>query len=235
MGGTDSQDRICAPHNDFKGSVTTGTQCKCDGLSVDNKFPSDAAWFFNFKTNSSKEGAFGPPIGVTKPCVAGKDKSGQEYKEEDCPKAKAFDSQPGLFTGKTMPTRVEITAKGCDGWCVSKVCLGSKKWGKRFEWSGMQWMNPCGKEGESAKEEPCPGLPWDYLPLRIKGSTCEGKPANGTACLMNAEGTACKEGQGGTCTFKNGGECPGVGVQKPKHGEEELSQEETDALVRRLL
>jgi len=149
------KDRVCGKVDDFKGSVTTGTDCKVNNVNVGNP-QSNSTWFFKFADKDAID-VFGAPVGVEKPCDS-----------QDCKKSKAFTEQPGLMTAGGIPTKAIITSKGKDGWCIKSVCLASKKWGKKYTWTGTQWMNPGGGG-------PAAGKAWDFLPLRIEaGSECPG-------------------------------------------------------------
>lgn len=160
LGGCDGiEDTICGPPNDYIGSVSTGKAgasedypmgCTCDDLPVETKFRSIASWFFEFLDQNSSR-VFMQPLVSEEPCV-----------EDTCNITVPF-SEPGGYSLGNKPTSVRITAEGCDGWCMSRVCLASAKLGKRYIWSGMQWMNPCGEGSDS--EEPCSGLPWPEVPL----------------------------------------------------------------------
>merc|ERR1712100_862345 len=119
VGGCDGKDKdtICGKVDDFAGSVTTGRNCKVNNVNVGTRFKSNSTWFFKFSDDKNVD-VFGAPVGVAKPCP-----------NKNC-KVKAFEEQPKLMTADTMPTKAIVTAKGKDGWCISSVCLGSKKWGK---------------------------------------------------------------------------------------------------------
>jgi len=161
VGGCDGKvDTRCATVDDFKGSVTTGTDCTCNSVVVDEtEYKSSTSWFFNVQDKDGQEGVFATPLQVNAPF------EGMSNDTKD----KAFTDQPGLMlSGDKLPARVAITSTGTDGWCASRVCIGSQKWGKKYVWEGNQWMNP----GDTG---PCAKNAWDYLELKIEdGFDCGG-------------------------------------------------------------
>jgi len=171
VGGCDGTlDTICGLPDDFVGTVSTGKPgatngCMCDSASVGNDFMSRSAWFFRFRDNNQSD-VFASSSTIDGPC-----------KEEACDMTAPLGDRIGFSNGQ-LPSSVEITGTGCDGWCMSRICVASSQLGKRYVWSGMQWMNPCGggsntvgaTTGTNSTEpdgtvEPCEGVAWPAVPL----------------------------------------------------------------------
>jgi len=173
IGGCDGhEDTVCGPPDDFVGTVSTGKPgasdgCMCDSTSVATDFMSRTAWFFRFYDVNQSD-VFPSSSVVDGPC-----------KEEACDMTTPFFGDRIGFSNSRVPSTVQITGEGCDGWCMSRICVASSKLGKRYVWSGMQWMNPCAggsnatganTTGSNSTEaygtvEPCAGVAWPAMNL----------------------------------------------------------------------